>query len=606
MSSKPKITFGMIVLNGEPFVAYNLRALYPFAHQIIIVEGAVPAAKNICQPDGHSLDNTLEVLRLFKSNEDPEDKIVVITAEDVGYPDGFWPGEKDEQSSAYATRASGNYLWQVDVDEFYHPDDMRAVIEMLENDPTITAVSFDQITFWGGFEYTCDGWYLRSGASTYHRLFKWGKGYRYVAHRPPTVVDDRGRDLRKVKWIDGKGTARLGIQLYHYSLVFPSQVLNKSNYYGAAKWADRERAEAWEKEVFRNLKRPYRVHNIYTEPSWLEPFKGKHPDIIESLLADIDDGNLKIEIRDTNDVEALLAALYYRLGRGALKALFPLVRATRLILGLLRSNAKLLGGEAILRLWRRWKTARSYSGASIVKILAWLISSRETTNFSYDLTDANRNELSKFVANVAGITAEKADGYMRELETDMELKNHIRQVTKKSSKRKVSDDQARYGRRLGWYACVRALKPKIVVETGVEKGLGACLLAAALRRNADEGLPGRYIGTDIDPEAGFLLAHPYDDVGTVMIGDSVSILTDLKDSIDFVICDSDHDPTYETREYEALAANLSEHAVILSDNAHVTDALEKMARQTDRKFLFFREHPKNHWYPGAGIGAAFR
>ena len=39
MSEFPRISFGMIVLNGEPFVRYNLRAIYPFAYEIIIVEG---------------------------------------------------------------------------------------------------------------------------------------------------------------------------------------------------------------------------------------------------------------------------------------------------------------------------------------------------------------------------------------------------------------------------------------------------------------------------------------------------------------------------------------------------------------------------------------
>ena len=42
-----KITFGMIVLNGEPFIRYNLQALYPFAYQIIVVEGATIAAANV-------------------------------------------------------------------------------------------------------------------------------------------------------------------------------------------------------------------------------------------------------------------------------------------------------------------------------------------------------------------------------------------------------------------------------------------------------------------------------------------------------------------------------------------------------------------------------
>lgn len=44
MSSIPRVTFGMIVLNGQPFISYNLRALYPFAYQIIVVEGASPKA----------------------------------------------------------------------------------------------------------------------------------------------------------------------------------------------------------------------------------------------------------------------------------------------------------------------------------------------------------------------------------------------------------------------------------------------------------------------------------------------------------------------------------------------------------------------------------
>src|SRR3546814_12365174 len=35
MPQGPRITFGMIVLNGEPFLRYNLRSLYPYAHQII-------------------------------------------------------------------------------------------------------------------------------------------------------------------------------------------------------------------------------------------------------------------------------------------------------------------------------------------------------------------------------------------------------------------------------------------------------------------------------------------------------------------------------------------------------------------------------------------
>ena len=75
-----KITFGMIVLNGEPFVRYNLRAIYPFAHQIIVVEGASPAAVRVATPYGHSRDATLETLRQFQAEEDPEGKVMVVAS----------------------------------------------------------------------------------------------------------------------------------------------------------------------------------------------------------------------------------------------------------------------------------------------------------------------------------------------------------------------------------------------------------------------------------------------------------------------------------------------------------------------------------------------
>ena len=62
----PKVTFGIIVLNGEPFTRYCLRSLYPFAHEILVVEGAAPAAAKVATPDGHSTDGTLETLYRFK------------------------------------------------------------------------------------------------------------------------------------------------------------------------------------------------------------------------------------------------------------------------------------------------------------------------------------------------------------------------------------------------------------------------------------------------------------------------------------------------------------------------------------------------------------
>ncbi|HSH94760.1 MAG TPA: glycosyltransferase family A protein [Roseimicrobium sp.] len=318
---RPRVTFGMIVLNGEPFLRYNLRALYPFAHQIIVVEGAAPAAVNIATADGHSRDGTLESLKRFKAEEDPENKLVIVTAGDEGHPDGFWPGEKHEQSQAYAKRAKGDYLWQVDVDEFYKPEDLQRVLNMLSQDPGITAMSFPTISFSHGFDYVLDGWILRRGGSEFHRLFKWAPGNRYTTHRPPTVVDEQGRDMRTLRWVNAAQLEREGIFMYHYFQLFPKQVREKCDYYSHAKWIVLEGHLRWVEKSFHTLEEPYCVHNTYDQPSWLERFKGIHPQAMLQLRDDIASGRIQVELRPTDDLDWLVGSLSYRLGRARLQFL---------------------------------------------------------------------------------------------------------------------------------------------------------------------------------------------------------------------------------------------------------------------------------------------
>lgn len=306
MSDLPKISFGIIVLNGEPFTRYNLRSLYPFAHEIIIVEGSVRAANSIATKDGHSIDGTLEALYQFKDKEDYQNKIQIITQ------NSFW-NEKDDMSMAYSERASGDFLWQVDIDEFYKEKDMKFMVKMLANDPEISAISFKTLFFWGGFDYLCDGWYLHRGAGIFHRIFRWGPGFRYIKHRPPTVVDVSGTDLRKYKYIDGSELALRGIYMYHYSLVFPKQINEKCEYYRNAHWAKREKMIEWSRGSYYRLKKPFRVHNVYDYPSWLLRFQGTHPEGIMNLRSDISNKIISIEMREKDDVEDLIDSFLYKL-----------------------------------------------------------------------------------------------------------------------------------------------------------------------------------------------------------------------------------------------------------------------------------------------------
>ena len=238
--------------------------------------------------------------------------------------------------------------------------------------------------------------------------------------------------------------------------------------------------------------------------------------------------------------------------------------------------------------------------------LKWVFLSPEDTNFTYQIQPISRDYLASVVAAATGATLEQVLALFDEAERDDDLRRSIHAATKASNYRYISRPDPEFGRRLAWYAIVRLTKPRVVVETGVDKGLGGVLLCAGLRKNTAEGHPGRYFGTDLNPEAGWLIQPPYSDVGTMLYGDSLESLNVLDEEIDMFINDSDHSVDYEAAEYRAVSAKLSDSAVIVSDNAHASGALLQFAAASGWRFLFAPEYSKGHWYPGAAVGLAFR
>ena len=238
--------------------------------------------------------------------------------------------------------------------------------------------------------------------------------------------------------------------------------------------------------------------------------------------------------------------------------------------------------------------------------LRWLFTSREHHNYTYDLTPLNRSHLAWFVAQVCDVPVGQVRDWFAELEGDDSLRRHIEAATAASARRGLADRTVRYGRRLGWYAMVRARKPAHVVETGTDKGLGTCVLAAALLRNAAEGRPGRVSSMDINPDAGYLAtAEPWATVVELIPGDSVASIKALTTPVELFLHDSDHSAAHERAEFEAVEQKLAPGGLLLTDNVTSTDVLCRYAEQTGRRFLAFTERPARHWYPGDGIGAAW-
>ena len=258
-----------------------------------------------------------------------------------------------------------------------------------------------------------------------------------------------------------------------------------------------------------------------------------------------------------------------------------------------------------VNMFPRFTYALRHSEQPLSTILPWVIRSREETNFTYRLTEKNFQELVCYISELTDKPQEAVQGYIDEARNNRVFADHITQVIGGSTWRYVADCRADFGRRYGWYALTRIMKPRLVVETGVEKGLGSLVICAALSRNNEEGSKGKYIGIDIDSSAGILLTEPYSAFGKIICGDAISTLAGMDAPIDLLISDADHDEEYEALEIEIGCSRLSDNGLIISDNAHAGNTLKKFAEVREMRYRFFSEKPEGHWYPGAGIGAAW-
>ena len=146
-----------------------------------------------------------------------------------------------------------------------------------------------------------------------------------MTHRPPTVFDDTGIDTRKGRWLTARDTERLGIYLYHYSLLLPKQIRDKCAYYNDPgddpSLAHAPEIVRWAEHCYFTLGHPFRVHNVYTTISWLYRHGGATPEQIRAMWDDIQAGVIDAEIRSHADIEALLARPGYRLAGRALNLL---------------------------------------------------------------------------------------------------------------------------------------------------------------------------------------------------------------------------------------------------------------------------------------------
>lgn len=245
-----------------------------------------------------------------------------------------------------------------------------------------------------------------------------------------------------------------------------------------------------------------------------------------------------------------------------------------------------------------------HNGRAVRQSAAWLLRSREHVHYTYDLEQLNLEHLAWFVTAVTNAPVEDVRGYLAEIRDDVELRRMVGDALARSPRRATTDPVVRFGRRIGWYALVRALRPEFVVETGTNRGLGSAVIAAALLRNGT----GRLATVDFDDRAGELILPPYDKLVDRCIGDSVEFLAGpvaRQAPIDLFISDTAFSQAHEHAELTAALPLMASRAVAVATRCDNWWVLPRWADAHGRRFLYFDEKPLRHWYPGLGIGAAF-
>ena len=252
-----------------------------------------------------------------------------------------------------------------------------------------------------------------------------------------------------------------------------------------------------------------------------------------------------------------------------------------------------------LRWLQKARAVRS-SNASVARHWRFVLLSPEPHNFTFEI--ANLGELAQWAAAVTDSTPDRAQAVIDEVSRDAVLAARVRAATR--GRWWWSTRAPAFGKRLGWYALARMLRPRLVVEVGVDDGLGSLLLLRALERNASEGHPGRLVSFDVNPAAGWLVdSHSLWDLRIESSSVGLPRLLEQDGDLDLFIYDGWHSSEAERGDLESAFPRLAPDGVLVSDDSQVTRALPEFCVEHGLELFEFHEIPVEHFHPGAVLAA---
>ena len=231
--------------------------------------------------------------------------------------------------------------------------------------------------------------------------------------------------------------------------------------------------------------------------------------------------------------------------------------------------------------------------------LAYVLWDPEVESHTYDV--ANVEELAEFLAEEFSVERGRALEYLREPDSDPVFNSEWR---RRMRLRFDVKHRVQLANRLIWWGLVRSLRPKLVVECGIYTGVGSLVLLRALDRNREEGDPGTLLSIDSDPTMGWAVPPELEAGWTTVTGMTSEVLEDCIEGrrVDILIHDTPHTYENQMHEFSTALRHAAERLVLIDSSGGQTPALRELCSRHDGCYRYFREVPKDHFYPGNGSG----
>jgi hypothetical protein len=214
---------------------------------------------------------------------------------------------------------------------------------------------------------------------------------------------------------------------------------------------------------------------------------------------------------------------------------------------------------------------------------------------SYTYTVANTDEVLAGIADATGVPVDALRSFAREAETDPELGDRL---ARRLRWRLDVKRRPPLGHRLGWYVLVRALRPRLLVETGIYNGLGSLTLLRALARNRADGVDGELLSFDMSDRAGWMVPEELRDGWRPVVGSTRDTLERAVEGrrIDGLFQDTHHTEENQTFEFGVALRNAAPELVLVDGSGGLSPVLERLSRERGGRYRCLPLRAADHWY----------